>query len=82
MQKAESYHEVLKDFEIDVTHFDDLFGSEEMKGLVKLDFARARQLGANSFPTLLLQVEDSVHVVARGFTKKQDMIQAVEMILN
>jgi putative protein-disulfide isomerase len=82
MHQAESYHEVLMDFEIDVTHFDDLFGSEEMKGLVKLDFARARQLGVNSFPTLLLQVGESVHVVGRGFNKKQDMIQAVAMILN
>lgn len=81
MHLAESYHEVLKKMDIDVQIFNVLFDSEEIKGLVKLDFARARQLGANSFPTLLLQVGDSLHLVNRGFAPKKEMIQAIERIL-
>jgi len=81
MHLAESYHEVLKRMDIDVEIFNVLFDAEEMRALVKLDFARARQLGANSFPTLLLQAGDSIHLVNRGFTKKQQMIRAIERIL-
>lgn len=81
MHLAGSYHEVLKDMEIDIQAFDELFASEELEALVKLDFARARQLGVSSFPTLLIQVGDSINLVARGFASKEEMISAIDRIL-
>ncbi|KAA3621349.1 MAG: DsbA family protein, partial [Bacteroidetes bacterium] len=81
MHLAESYHEVLKDMEIDLEAFDKLFASEDLKALVKMDFVRARQLGVSSFPTLLIQVGDSVNLVARGFSNKDEMIAEIDRIL-
>ena len=65
----------------DIAEFEKLFASEEMKELVKNDFNKARKLGVNSFPTLLLQTGEEVHVVARGFASKATMIREIDKIL-
>lgn len=81
MHLAESYKEALEHLDIDVAAFNALFDSEDMKAKVKLDFAKARQLEATSFPTLLIQVGETVQLVTRGFSNKSDMVAAIESIL-
>ena len=43
------------------------------KALVKKDFQRASDLGVNSFPTILLQIEDQISVLSRGYTTAKSL---------
>lgn len=78
---AESYHNLLKKLDIDSSTFDAAFSSDAKKALVKNDFSRARDLGVNSFPTLLVEKAGKTYIVAQGFKKSELIIQAIDGIL-
>lgn len=76
LNQAQSYHNILVELELDAEKFDKLFESIEYKEKVKKDFVRAGELGANSFPTLLVEIDGMLSIVARGFAKA-DQVNAV-----
>ena len=78
MELAESYYELLDELGIDKTQFTELFNSDEMKQAIKADFARAGELGVNSFPTILLEYEGKYQVIARGYSTADKMIKRIE----
>lgn len=82
MNLKESYHGILSDLGIDLTSFDELFSSQEMKELVKRDFQRAQDLGVRSFPTLLLRKGEEVHLIAQGYVEAGKAIQQVRGLLS
>ena len=63
----EAYPPLLAGLDIDIEHFLDLLADEDMKKLAWADFAEARRLGANGFPTLLLRDGETHYVVTRGY---------------
>ena len=77
MHLAESYYALLDELGIDKEQFTKLFNSDEMKQAIKNDFTRAGELGANSFPTIILEHEGKFYPVARGFSTADKMIDRV-----
>lgn len=45
------------------------------------DFARAKQLGAHGFPTLLLDTGDEQIIVAAGYVKAQQALRSINLFL-
>lgn len=45
------------------------------------DFGRARQLGVNSFPTILLKHNGKSQIIAKGFSTKAEMQKRINAIL-
>ena len=52
---------------MDPNKFIETMQSPEMRKATYEDFSRARSLGANGFPTLLLRDADEHYMVARGY---------------
>jgi protein-disulfide isomerase-like protein with CxxC motif len=49
-----------------------------MKDKTKQDFLKARSLGVQSFPTLLLQSQHGTHKVAAGYAKAENILSKIE----
>lgn len=81
MNQASSYHSILKTLELDTEEFDRLFESKVYKHEIKKDFERANLLGVNSFPTMLVEVDGKVTIVARGYAKAADVNKAIDKIM-
>ncbi len=82
MHLATSYDELLKTLGIDQNKFHSLFESDEMKNEVKKDFERSSQLGVRGFPTLLLQQDDKITLIANGYDTAENMIRKIKSHLN
>ena len=82
MHLAESYYSLLDEFGIDKEAFTRSFNSVEMKEKIKQDFARAANLGVNSFPTILLEYQGKTYPIAKGYSTAEKMIARVENLLH
>ena len=67
-------------FGLDREEFSTLFLSAEMKQATQQDFTDARELGVNSFPTILVRTGDKHTVIARGFAESDAMAEAVKKL--
>jgi len=72
-----SYESILEDLSLDKELFRTKFNSTEYKELVKEDFKSARELGVNSFPTLLYQSGNKLTVVASGYSSAEKVTAAI-----
>jgi len=81
MHLAESYHDMLKELDIDTQEFDQLFASDEMKALVRRDFERSAEWGVRGFPTLILEHNGQLTMITNGFSKSEVMIQHIEAVI-
>jgi len=77
MQLVDSYVPILRDLGLSVEEFEKAFASDKMKAAVRKDFERSASLGVNSFPTLLLEKDGKIEVIARGFATKEAMIAKI-----
>lgn len=75
---VETYLGFVEDFGIEKEVFKNRFESNEVKELVKLDFQIAREMGVNSFPTLLLESNGQVLVISKGYSKSATIINKVK----
>ena len=82
MHLVESYHGLLEQLGIDITEFDRLFHSDEMKEKTKQDFQRSANLSVSSFPTVILKKDGEYFVVARGYATQEQMIKSIESVQN
>lgn len=69
----ETYLGLCDEFNFDRERFTALFQSEKMKAATRNDFAQAASIGIRSFPTVLLRVGEEYHMLARGFSKFEQM---------
>lgn len=69
MSQSSSYHSILKSLDLDTKAFDLDFESKVYKHEIKKDFERAGLLGVTSFPTMLIEIDGKVTIVARGYAK-------------
>lgn len=80
--KVETYFPLLTPFGVDASDFEALFLKEEVRKETTDDFMWARQVGANSFPTMLLQYEQTLWAIAIGYSTFERMDAIVQRILN
>lgn len=76
------YESVCKDMDLDFQVFAQKFKSLEMSSATKDHFARSRELGVNSFPTILLEVDGQRHVIARGYATADQMVAAISKLID
>lgn len=62
-----SYEDLIADYRVDPAGFLAKMASPQGRARAWEDFAEARELGALSFPTLLLRVGDDTQVLSRGY---------------
>lgn len=77
----ETFLQIAEELNIDKQLFQERFNSDEYKMLVKEDFENANQLGVNSFPTILLQVGDNTHLIAKGYAESSNMVEKIQNLL-
>jgi putative protein-disulfide isomerase len=77
----EAYQELLEGFDVDPNRFLDALASLEMRQATHGDFARARALGADGFPTTFLRTGDETHLVARGYAPYETLEPALTAFL-
>ena len=75
------YPELLDGFDIDPSEFVDALASLEMQQATHGDFAQARALGADGFPTTFLRAGDDTYVVARGYAPYEALEPALTAFL-
>ena len=81
MHLVESYHSILDELTIDYEQFKKLFESKKMKEAIKMDFQKAQDMGVRGFPTLLLEYNGQLHLLANGYSTSDKIIQRIEKIL-
>lgn len=81
MHLVESYQSSVEELEINYQDFKKLFDSEEMKKEVKLDFQKSQQMGIRGFPTLVLENNEQLYLVANGYSSSNKIIARIENLL-
>ena len=76
------YPDLLDGFAVDPTRFQEALESEDMQQQTYADFADARALGANGFPTLLLGADDEIFLVSRGYAPYETLEPALSTFLS
>lgn len=62
-----TYEELISDYDIDADEFKSRFESDELKNRLIDEFTWCRNRGATGFPSLLIQIEDEISVMTRGY---------------
>jgi putative protein-disulfide isomerase len=75
------YPQLLEGFNVDADRFIDALASLEMQQATHGDFAKARALGADGFPTTFLRTGDDIHLVARGYAPYETLEPALTAFL-
>lgn len=79
----EAYRHLLEKYEIPVDEFYEKLKSEEYLNKAHEEFSLCRQLQVTGFPALLLQVSDQkFYLIARGYTKYEDVKATLDSILS
>ena len=82
MHDVESYRSSVEKVGLDFTQFKNEFHSLEAKADTELDFRRSTRLGVRSFPTVLLEHEGRIDVVAAGYSDFSTMVRRIDEILD
>ncbi len=78
---SETFVELAYKLGVSREEFKSKMESEEMKEAVKMDFQFSGQLGATSFPTLILKHQDEYFLISRGYAKSEVIVKAVKSVL-
>ncbi len=76
-----TYLNIAKTFDLDVTKFEQLFYAKEVIDLTRANFVRSSEMGVSGFPTLVLQVNDDYHLIAKGYQEAEAAIKQIEEVL-
>jgi len=76
-----TYLELLPEFNIDKESFKENFNSEQMKLAVAGEFKQAEALGVSGFPAVLLNKDGQYIVITNGYSKRGEVIRAIEKAL-
>ena len=74
---VENYYPILEKYGIDKFAFTAAYNSEEIKQLIKEDFAASSALGVSGFPSMLLLQDGKYKQITNGYTKSDDIIKSV-----
>jgi len=81
MNLSETYHEVLEELDIDKNEFDKIFSSQAGKDASKIDFRKAAEMGAQSFPTVLLENNGEYYIVVQGYASSDNVSQSIDRLI-
>lgn len=76
----ETYLPLVKELGIEEAAFAKAFESEEMKEKIRRDFEKSREWGVSGFPTLLLQREEQLHLLATGYTDASIILKKIDLV--
>jgi len=76
----EFYEPLVEQQNLDFDQFRKLFASEEMRKETNDDFMWCRNVGANSFPTVILHQQNQLSALAIGYATFDDMKARVELV--
>lgn len=80
-KKVEFYKTICERMDIDFKEFSKRFDSFEMKEKTVNHFQRSANLGARSFPTVLLQYRGQTHRIAIGYSTFEKMKTRIEEVI-
>ena len=80
-KQVEFYKPICKSMGIDYSEFSAKFISAEMKQKTNNHFQRSSQLGASSFPTVLLEYKGEIHRIAIGYSTFEKMKERIDEII-
>ncbi|MCK9454683.1 MAG: DsbA family protein [Sulfurimonas sp.] len=73
--RLEFYHDICREFNIDIDEFEKHFNSKEMRKELESDFALAGKLGARGMPSLIYVKENRVINSSYGYKTYEDIIK-------
>lgn len=76
----EFYKSICEEFEIPYTEFLKEFHSDKMKELTNAEFQLNRSWGISGYPTVVLQKEEKLYAIARGYSVLENMEPLIEQI--
>ena len=76
------YQPICIELEISFDAFSLHFPTDTYKKLVREDFYKSQSLGIRGFPTVVLQTEEGMSLVAQGFATKEAMEGRIENVLS
>ena len=79
--KTETYAYQAEAFKVDRKEFIRLFESDELKQATAKDFQKARNMGVNSFPSVLLKTGDKYTLLANGYGKSEMILKKMSRLL-
>ncbi len=86
-EKGQSYHndstyvELARSFNINEKLFIEKMNSDSIKIATHLDFKKTEESGISSFPTMLLQINGKVTLLAEGFNQKEYFEKKMDKML-
>jgi len=80
LDQIESYESILDELKIDSAKFKEEWLSDENKASTQQEFLSAQNL-ANGFPTLLMENDDNVIVLASGYFDLRQMKEKIKSLL-
>lgn len=66
---------------VDKEAFRQKYESDEMKAAVRQDFTLAAEIGATSFPTLILKKDETYYLISRGYGMAEVVVKSVRKVL-
>lgn len=67
LNKWSTYENLISDYDVDPEKFKSRFESDELKNDLIDEFTWCRNHGATGFPTLLIQIDDEISIMTRGY---------------
>jgi putative protein-disulfide isomerase len=78
----EAYRHLVEKYNLPETEFYNKLKAEDYKEKAYYEFALCKQLGVDSFPQVLIQLNESkFFLIAKGFTAYEDVKQRIEKVL-
>ena len=81
LNESDTYRRMAIAFDIEPEAFIAAMTSEQMSEALDEEFSYVQSLGIEGFPTLLLEYNDNVHVLAYGFTPFEDLDMMLQAVL-
>ncbi|MFK7934508.1 MAG: DsbA family protein [Saprospiraceae bacterium] len=72
-----TYLPIAKELGIDEKRFAELFQSDAMKQKTRADFTASAEMGVRGFPTVVLQKDGQLYLIANGYTEAENIVKAV-----
>lgn len=83
LDDKEAYRHLLEKYSIQAEGFYEKLQSEEYKERAYYEFALCKQLNADSFPQVLLQINDTkFYLLAKGYTSFEELKGRIENVQN
>lgn len=69
----ETYSGIIESMGLDVVEFQKYFDSEEAKVATRQEFALAREMGINGFPSVVAFTDEKGYLLSRGYTTFEEL---------